>query len=86
MSTKTKKKFWSKKHPWYIAAILALGALIGILPIIGGVLGWTAFVIALVPAVALGAIVWKSEIKMSQHGKQELRGTAVDDTQKCTMG
>ena len=41
MSTKTKKKsFWSNKHLWYIAAIMAFCALFYYLPTIGGALGW----------------------------------------------
>lgn len=41
MSTVIKKKnFWSNKHLWYIAAIMAFCALFYYLPAIGGALGW----------------------------------------------
>jgi signal transduction histidine kinase len=43
MVTKTKgKKFWSNKHLWYIAAIMAFCILFYYLPAIGGALGWTS--------------------------------------------
>ena len=41
MSTKMKNKhFWSNKHLWHLAAIMAFCALFYYLPAIGGALGW----------------------------------------------
>lgn len=82
MSSKITNKLWSNKHTWYIVASLTLGALIVILPVIGGVLGWVSFVIALIAAVAVGAIVWKNESKMSRGGNHGPWGNAADDTKK----